>query len=463
MDSLPSAGQLALALAIVKHKPVHLTIKEYIIQIRQCIKPSKSPNPDTENHPYAEDQYFDSVAFWKRAYEQSEAEQSKLLDRIYDLERRNESLQSKAQTHGPVREPNEPKRKRDKTQAYPLADRGGIREQYEYLEECTYSCRWNMAWHFYTLQKALQKKSTPSDIARASVQLCKATGDAILNAVVEHGVEVHHPKPKRPLVQPSIVGILHGAETSFRLLLQAAKKLSTPEESVQELGALTYHMVALYESTLSSLEQYCNGAKAKPKSKKSKKTNFNQIDETASRVSKLLCTMASSLDHSCTAHHRILEGFLFLVINRVGKLLSLFTFRDLKQRPDLNSAKLPLPQGVDELSVAAQVEAKQLIWLLERLLAVLDSFKDRRTSLGHDTEKAWLIEKLPDQLQETLLQAVFGEDRTWEQVLSRPPRPIDQDMECVDVPDNAVPDWFIREAWRLLGWELLATTFPSGD
>ncbi|EAU36979.1 predicted protein [Aspergillus terreus NIH2624] len=388
MDSFPSAGQLALALAIVKHKPVHLTIKEYINQIRECIKPSKSPNPDAENHPYAKDQYFDT----------------------------------------------------------PLATAPFMR-------------------HFYTLQKALQKKSTPSDIARASVQLCKATGDAILKAVGEKGVEVHTPRTKRPLVQPSIVGILHGAETSFRLLLQAAKKLSTPEESVQELGALTYHMIALYESTLSSLEQYCKshcneGAKAKPKSKKSKKTKSNQIDETASRVSRLLCTMASSLDHSSTTHHRIFEGFLFLVINRVGKLLSLFTFRDLKQRPDLNSDKLPLPQGVDEASVAAQVEAKQLIWLLERLLAVLDSFKDRRTSLGHDTEKAWLIEKLPDQLQGTLLQAVFGEDRTWEQVLSRPPRPIDQDMECVDVPDNAVPDWFIREAWRLLGWELLATTFP---
>lgn len=89
------------------------------------------------------------MAFWKRAYEQSEAEQSKLLDRIYDLERRNESLQSKAQTHGPIREP-EPERKRAKTQAYPLADRNGIREQYEYLEECTYSCRWNMAWYLLT-------------------------------------------------------------------------------------------------------------------------------------------------------------------------------------------------------------------------------------------------------------------------------------------------------------------------
>lgn len=40
----------------------------------------------------ASDKYFDSVAFWKQAYVNSEAAQSKLLDRIYDLEQRNGSL-----------------------------------------------------------------------------------------------------------------------------------------------------------------------------------------------------------------------------------------------------------------------------------------------------------------------------------------------------------------------------------
>lgn len=35
------------------------------------------------------------MAFWKQAYANSEAAQSKLLDRIYDLEQRNESLLAK--------------------------------------------------------------------------------------------------------------------------------------------------------------------------------------------------------------------------------------------------------------------------------------------------------------------------------------------------------------------------------
>ncbi|KAL5362683.1 hypothetical protein BJX96DRAFT_154398 [Aspergillus floccosus] len=319
---------------------------------------------------------------------------------------------------------------------------------------------------FYTLQKTLQKKSTPSDIVHASAQLCNATGDAILKAVTGDGVEAHQPKTKRLIVQPSIVGVLRGAETSFRLLLQVAKQLSTPDESTRELGTVIYYMVLLYECTLDALKQYCKshcneGAKSKPKSKKSK-TKSNKIDETASRISQALYTMASSLDLSCTAHNSILEGFLFLMINRVGKLLSLFMFGDLKRRPDLNSTKLPLPQGLDEPLLAAQIEAKQLIWLLERLLAVLDSSKYRGTSPGDDTEKAWLIEKLPDKLQGTLFQAVFGEDRAWEQVLRRPV-PMDEDLKCVNVPDNAVADWFIQETWRILGWELLATTRPSGD
>jgi hypothetical protein len=40
--------------------------------------------------------YFESVAFWQQAYERSEAAQSKLLDRIYDLEQRNETLLAKS-------------------------------------------------------------------------------------------------------------------------------------------------------------------------------------------------------------------------------------------------------------------------------------------------------------------------------------------------------------------------------
>lgn len=41
------------------------------------------------------ERFFDSVFFWKSAYEKSEAEQAKLLNTIYDLEQRNLSLLTK--------------------------------------------------------------------------------------------------------------------------------------------------------------------------------------------------------------------------------------------------------------------------------------------------------------------------------------------------------------------------------
>lgn len=49
------------------------------------------------HHSYPQEKFFDSVSFWQKAYEKSEAEQSKLLDRIFELERRNEALTAKLQ------------------------------------------------------------------------------------------------------------------------------------------------------------------------------------------------------------------------------------------------------------------------------------------------------------------------------------------------------------------------------
>lgn len=78
----------------IKKHLAQLTEKEYIFQIRSFIAEAKEP------HPVNSDKFFDSVRFWQQAYEKSEAEQSKLLDRIYELEQRNTALVSKEQKAG---------------------------------------------------------------------------------------------------------------------------------------------------------------------------------------------------------------------------------------------------------------------------------------------------------------------------------------------------------------------------
>lgn len=167
----PSPAQIALALAIVKHKPAHLDIKgnlppmvegnlltsaDHILQIRSFIKNSR-----TASRPAPDDKFFDSVSFWQQAYEKSEAEQSKLLDRIYELEQRNESLAAKLrpETHDlPVSEEKQPDslkrkgadakdttgnasaRKRAKTQAPAQGNNlnqglGNVLDRVDYMEE----------------------------------------------------------------------------------------------------------------------------------------------------------------------------------------------------------------------------------------------------------------------------------------------------------------------------------------
>lgn len=66
------------------------TSLEYISQIRDLIKTTY------EKDSPVNDKFFDSVRFWQKAYEESQAEQTKLLDKIYELEQRNQSLLAKA-------------------------------------------------------------------------------------------------------------------------------------------------------------------------------------------------------------------------------------------------------------------------------------------------------------------------------------------------------------------------------
>lgn len=66
------------------------TLSEHFRQVRSHIK-----DPQTSSCSIGSDKYFDSVSFWKNAYTQAEDAQSKLTDRIYDLEQHVESLKLK--------------------------------------------------------------------------------------------------------------------------------------------------------------------------------------------------------------------------------------------------------------------------------------------------------------------------------------------------------------------------------
>ncbi|PKY03569.1 hypothetical protein P168DRAFT_327629 [Aspergillus campestris IBT 28561] len=502
--NLPSPAQLALALAIVKQKPPHLDVKEYILQIRQQIKSTAEAD-----EVYTQKKYFDSVSFWQQAYERSEAEQTKLLDRIYELERRNDALLAKTQgqdTADVERAADSTKRKggagdknggggqmarkKTKTQGRlsqivtvpSFPDLCG--KELEYQEEAMGPFMRQLC----ALQRVLNKRPTRLDVIHAVVMFCKAAESAVIDAVQEP-IAVARPAKKKGILQtkpPDALDTLRTLENAFGILTQALKKITSSEKTARGSSQVPFALVELYETIMGALERRCRAKaessmtqiKTKAKSsKRSQKTksgpkvspathgygalHANTEDDISARLSCLLHTLTLSLEIPGQEHQSILEGFLFILLDRVGKVLSLFVFQDLQLRPDLriDSSKLALPRGlemVNEMTIcAAQMEARQLIWVLERLLAMLNE------------HPAAMTLRLKERLQGTLLQGVFGINSEWPSPLQRPVRPGDDENNTpaahCQVPDQPVPEWFIQEVWRLLGWEILTNSRPRDE
>ncbi|PLN75745.1 hypothetical protein BDW42DRAFT_199274 [Aspergillus taichungensis] len=502
--NLPSPAQLALALAIVKQKPPHLDVKEYILHIRQHVK-----NAAEADGVYTQKKYFDSVCFWQQAYERSEAEQTKLLDRIYDLERRNDALLAKTQgldtadgegaagstkRKGGAGEKNssdgQMSRKKMKTQGRlsqivpvpSLLESGG--KKLEYQEESMGPFMRQLC----ALQRILNKRPTRLDVTHAVIKLCKSAENAVMDAVHEPAATAH-PTKRKGILQtkpPDALETLRMVECTFGILPQALKKITSSEKPARDSEQVPYVLVELYETILSALERRCrvrtecSMAQTKTKAKPSKRSQkaksepnvslatrgsvtllANTEDDIAAHLSCLLHTMAMSLELPGQEHQSILEGFLFVLLDRVGKVLSLFVFQDLQLRPDLriDSSKLALPKGletVNEMTIcAAQMEARQLIWVLERLLALLDDQPETVTL------------KSKERLQGTLLRGLFGINSEWPSPLQRPVQPGGNEhnpptAHC-QAPDQPVPGWFIQEVWRLLGWEILTNSRPKNE
>ncbi|KAL2864741.1 uncharacterized protein BJX67DRAFT_383582 [Aspergillus lucknowensis] len=485
--------QLALALAIVKAKPVGLDIKEYILQTREFIKASK--NADVFQTP---EKFFDSVGFWKRAYEKSEAEQGKLLDKIYELEERNEALIARVRSREDaslgtaVQSASESKatRKRAKTELCSAMDISATATDIPALDNPGDS-RAPFMRQIYVLRKALQKRWDCRNIAQAAVNLCERSANEIKSALPQQSSGQTRAKPRGPALSRAQLShlelTLYGVESAMSLLLQALKKLTVPEPQGSEAGLLTIHIVRLYETTMNVLEQYCKiwahtrlsqssrssqkltTRSARAKARVEPEVQSEAEKEGAMQLASFLNRMLTSLGPDHLEQRNLMEGFLCVLLTRVGKLLSVFAFQDLELRPDLRTepSKLPLPPGLvgmqldDESLEAARTEAKHVIWLLERSLGALSicSSVPDPGAPGDHLSRTPFISGVKAKLQSTLARAVFGDEVDYGPSFERPSLPKDIEIDKVlgshEIPELSAPEWYIQEVWRLIGWEVL--------
>ncbi|KAL3434886.1 hypothetical protein BDV09DRAFT_204496 [Aspergillus tetrazonus] len=502
----PFPSQIALALAIVKLKPAGLETKEFILQCRESIKAST-----TADIFLSPQKFFDSVSFWKQAYEKSEAEKSTLLDRIFELEQRNEELVGKLRTRedalGEIMPSvsvsardslkravtsDQASRKRLKTLPYPKehspnvdahSPHVNIHGQPERLRDPTTP----FVRQSYVLHKSLQRNRDSTSIVRAAVALCKTCENELVSVVPKDlsGVRSRNGVLKEPQLSHLSL-VLCGVESAAHLLFKAVRKIPGTRGSERETGLLTYHIVSLYAAIMNCLERYCNAhavpvrieyqehsiqtrsvTRMQTKSTNEPDSHSHIGDDCPTQLASILSRMVTSLDLKCPEHRRLLEGFLHILLNRAGKILTLFVFQDLQLRPNLrmDPDKLPLPAGLLDVEVdgkalgVAQAESKYLVCLVRGALAVLDKHQTSLSASLEDPPDVQLLARIKARLQNTLVQAIFGANSEVEQILERPAAPnssnirrLLEDHQPSEIP---VSEWYIQELWQLLGWETL--------
>lgn len=316
----------------------------------------------------------------------------------------------------------------------------------------------------YTLQKVLQRRpntnSTVSSLAAAAVILCKSAEQKLIHTVQYESMQTEQISSQLEAERsnaPNNDAVFNGVTVAFHLVHKTLQKLTTTENGKRHQGQVTYYLVGLFESTMTAFTLHCTSISKKlNRSTKGKASNTD--DEMASRLADLLCTMAISLDLSRTEDQEVMEGFLFLVLNRMGKMLSLHVFHDIRLPMGLCPG-MTFPEGLEAMTdeglmpIEAQLETRYLIRLLSRMLDAESHGLPLEPSAARQ-----FVANAKDRLQKTLLRAVFGpDDHLFREALRRPQTP--PPLDSPPVEQEKFADWLTLELWRLIGWDVLRTVF----
>ena len=322
----------------------------------------------------------------------------------------------------------------------------------------------------YTLQRALQKKNNSNCLTAEAVILCKETESEILEAVQRQHLSSNLQNATRHNQdnKPDLATVVKGLELAFHLVHQALHKVCNGEQSEENKGRIIYYIVCLFESTMTALAQHCNfiathehadravtrqmSSNRKTRDHKGKTKRQNTVAE---QLTNALCTMVLSLDFSRDEDEKLFEGFLFTTLSRVGKILSLFTFKSL-QLPSTCPELMP-PDGLTAMNQEAshpqgiELEAKHIITFLDKVLTHSSTM-----NTGNVVMRSDFIQTTRRRLQKTLLQAVFGnDDPSFQHGLRFPATPPPQCHNRQPTDQTSTPEWFTQELWRLVGWDLL--------
>ncbi|KAL8938073.1 MAG: hypothetical protein Q9216_004088 [Gyalolechia sp. 2 TL-2023] len=526
----PSLPEFVVALFLAKSKPPHVAARgaKHLAQIRLYIRTGHRPADD---HNGA--RYVDTLAYWKDSHQRLQQETSEQKAQIYGLEReldarRDTGPQTYSQQAGktPILGETSPngrskKRKRTNTSVKTTDPKRqqvmtASPSQIDVLDASTAALQCNahltgadqgvlhlrkagLLDAIYALQKSLtQSPIVPSQtasivcfiISRLHEFACRTGQLPHHNNRVdgdfrpsEVSVNVRTDEESEITLDPAI------GRTVLSQLLAATDGFGHTSDTIGFQKQLVYLMVKFLDDLLNSICSLAAAittaphpskqAPARRRSTRGKKQVAPPIpevapDESIMRRCNFLVNAIQALHKGRITDQAIMEGFLFFLLRKIGRMLKVFVFgeqdedwkavwggKDATACVSVESESLK-----QEERCARERQAPYLIWLLERTLVIFESdgnqgsqTRDSNQTAHNSRKKIGRVTRSRDvkiQLQQTILKEVVGGNfQEFSAALNEPDDP-GLSIEPWEAGRQAnVVDHFKAEVWRLIGWDCL--------
>ena len=280
---------------------------------------------------------------------------------------------------------------------------------------------------------------------------------------------------------------------SFMSVLVGLTRLLESSDDSRHTNVVVCELADMFKTLLVSIERVArdtarqaaseSGEQKGTKAKDKPETKVVKESVPARSLAHLLIGMLGFLEKTNTLHQQIFDGFVYLLLERVGQRLFYCTFgRHRSSTVEGDIEPLPEPQSAEDARKAevdahgTRLEVKALLLVLERAIGLAPNHMNPQTSNAESNKKksgrtismknlpaaskARLSPVAKERLQRTLIACMYGSktDDEFLDVLTKPmpPTRLGSLQNVARVEDSGVEDWYKKEVWRLVGWDILA-------
>ncbi|KAF9692970.1 hypothetical protein EKO04_009070 [Ascochyta lentis] len=505
----PSSAHVALAIALIRAKPPGISARDYVLRLRSQVRPGST---GSENHEHGH--YLDLVTYWKEQCQRLQDECDNLRSENIKLERSNHSLTSrtsctpdivsvntmntskrKARTASPTRNAKRPKGTQQVENSTAETEEV-IEDDFEFLDSLGPEGT-NLTESLFTTYKLCRTASQDADtLCFTLVHTANALGKVIRLVAHKHG------QLSRQGLQTSAPASLDQDKSNFALatticarafmaVLVGLGKMADISDDQRLSSLVVCELADMFKTVLAAMESVARHTAQQRRSqavdsKRAKEAAAVKVPKEsvpARALAHLLIGFLGFLDKTNAIHQQIFDGFVYLLLECVGRRLYYCTFgRHRSSTVEGDVEPLPEPKSSEEAvkreteALGTRLEMKALVLVLERAMGLAPNHMNSQTPNASRSQKklgrTLSLKNLPpasrarlsplakDRLQRTLVACMYGDkmDDEFLDVLTKPmPSMRFGSLQNVGrVENHDVEEWYKKEVWRLVGWDVLS-------